>query len=109
MFKLTPHFVSYTLAKSALHSATRMLAQALAPTVRVNAVAPGPTMASARQAADDFARQAAAVPLGHGPTAEEVAEAVVYLASARSVTGATLVIDGGQHLAWQTPDAITKE
>ena len=75
----------------------------------MNAVAPGPTMASARQAADDFARQAAAVPLGHGPTAEEVAEAVVYLASARSVTGATLVIDGGQHLAWQTPDAITKE
>ena len=58
---------------------------------------------------DDFARQAAAVPLGHGPTAEEIAEAVVYLASARSVTGATLVIDGGQHLAWQTPDAITKE
>jgi len=109
VFKLTPHFVSYTLAKSALHAATRMLAQALAPKVRVNAVAPGPTMASARQAADDFTRQAAAVPLGHGPTAEEIAEAVVYLASARSVTGATLVIDGGQHLAWQTPDAITKE
>jgi NAD(P)-dependent dehydrogenase (short-subunit alcohol dehydrogenase family) len=109
VFKLTPHFVSYTLAKSALHSATRMLAQALAPRVRVNAIAPGPTMASARQAADDFARQAAAVPLGHGPTAEEVAEAVVYLASARSVTGATLVIDGGQHLAWQTPDVLTNE
>lgn len=109
VFKLTPHFVSYTLAKSALYSATRMLAQALAPQVRVNAVAPGPTMASARQAAEDFARQAAAVPLGHGPTAEEVAEAVLYLASARSVTGATLVIDGGQHLAWQTPDVITKE
>ena len=109
VFKLTPQFVSYTLAKSALYSATRMLAQALAPKVRVNAVAPGPTMSSARQAADDFARQAAAVPLGHGPTPEEVAAAVVYLASARSVTGATLVIDGGQHLAWQTPDAITKE
>jgi NAD(P)-dependent dehydrogenase (short-subunit alcohol dehydrogenase family) len=109
VFKLTPHFVSYTLAKSALYSATRMLAQALAPKVRVNAVAPGPTIASARQAADDFARQAAAVPLGHGPTAEEVAAAVVYFASAPSVTGATLVIDGGQHLAWQRPDAITKE
>ena len=109
MFKLTPHFVSYTLAKSALHSATRMLAQALAPKVRVNAVAPGPTMASARQAADDFARQAAAVPLGHGPTAEEIAEAVVYLAQARSVTGATLVVDGGQHLAWQTPDTGVAE
>jgi NAD(P)-dependent dehydrogenase (short-subunit alcohol dehydrogenase family) len=104
VFKLTPHFVSYTLAKSALHSATRMLAQALAPNVRVNAVAPGPTIASARQHADDFAKQAAAVPLGHGPSAEEIADAVIYLARARSVTGATLVVDGGQHLAWRTPD-----
>ena len=68
VFKPTPHFVSYTLAKSALHAATRMLAQALAPKVRVNAVAPGPTMASARQSADDFSRQSAAVPLGRGPT-----------------------------------------
>ena len=86
-----------------------MLAQALAPKVRVNAVAPGPTVASARQDADDFARQAAAVPLGRGPTPEEIAAAVVYLASARSITGATLIVDGGQHLAWQTPDAVTKE
>lgn len=109
VFKLTPHFVSYTLAKSALHSATRMLAQALAPTVRVNAVAPGPTIASARQQQQDFARQAAAVPLGHGPSAEEIAAAVLYLASARSVTGATLVVDGGQHLAWQTPDTGVAE
>jgi len=109
VFKLTPHFVSYTLAKSALHSATRMLAQALAPHVRVNAVAPGPTIASARQQQADFARQAAAVPLGHGPSAEEIADAVVYLANARSVTGATLVVDGGQHLAWQTPDASVTE
>lgn len=109
VFKLTPQFVSYTLAKSALHSATRMLAQALAPKVRVNAVAPGPTMPSARQDAEDFARQAAAVPLGHGPTPGEIAAAVVYLASARSITGTTLIVDGGQHLAWQTPDAITKE
>jgi len=109
VFKLTPHFVSYTLAKSALHSATRMLAQALAPHVRVNAVAPGPTIASARQQQADFARQAAAVPLGHGPSAEEIAAAVVYLANARSVTGATLVVDGGQHLAWQTPDASVTE
>ena len=68
VFKLTPHFVSYTLAKSALHAATRMLAQALAPKVRVNAVAPGPTVQSARQQAEDFARQAAAVPLGRGPS-----------------------------------------
>ena len=109
VFKPTPHFVSYTLAKSALHAATRMLAQALAPNVRVNAVAPGPTMASARQQQQDFARQAAAVPLGHGPSAEEIGEAVLYLASARSVTGATIVVDGGQHLAWQTPDTGVAE
>lgn len=109
VFKLTPQFVSYTLAKSALHAATRMLAQALAPKVRVNAVAPGPTIASVRQDAGDFARQTAAVPLGHGPTPEEIAAAVVYLASARSITGATIIVDGGQHLAWQTPDTITQE
>ena len=109
VFKLTPHFVSYTLAKTALHAATQMLAQALAPNVRVNAVAPGPTMASARQQAEDFARQAAAVPLGHGPTADEIAAAVIYLAGARSITGATLPVDGGQHLAWQTPDTGVAE
>ncbi len=109
MFKLTPHFVSYTLAKSALHAATRMLAQALAPKVRVNAVAPGPTMASARQSAEDFSRQSAAVPLGRGPAPEEIAAAVVYLARARSVTGVTLTVDGGQHLAWNTPDASVAE
>ena len=109
VFKLTPHFVSYTLAKSALHAATRMLAQALAPKVRVNAVAPGPTMASARQQQQDFARQAAAVPLGHGPSAEEIGAAVAYLAGARSITGVTLAVDGGQHLAWQTPDTGVAE
>jgi NAD(P)-dependent dehydrogenase (short-subunit alcohol dehydrogenase family) len=86
-----------------------MLAQALAPTVRVNAVAPGPTMASARQAAEDFARQSAAVPLGRGPLPEEIAAAIVYLAGARSVTGVTLAVDGGQHLAWATPDASIVE
>ncbi len=109
VLKLTPHFVSYTLAKSALHAATRLLAQALAPGVRVNAVAPGPTMASARQQAEDFARQSAAVPLGRGPSAEEIAAAVLYLAGARSVTGVTLAVDGGQHLAWQTPDTGVAE
>jgi NAD(P)-dependent dehydrogenase (short-subunit alcohol dehydrogenase family) len=109
VFKLTPHFVSYTLAKSALHAATRMLAQALAPHVRVNAVAPGPTMQSTRQQQDDFARQAASVPLGHGPDAREIAAAVLYLATARSVTGVTLAVDGGQHVAWQTADVAVTE
>ena len=109
VFKLTPHFVSYTLAKSALHAATRMLAQALAPSVRVNAIAPGPTVQSMRQQPEDFARQAAAVPLGRGPTPQEIAAAVIYLAGAPSVTGVTLAVDGGQHFAWQTPDASVTE
>lgn len=105
VLKPTPQFVSYALAKSALHAATRMLAQALAPGVRVNAVAPGPTFASARQQPEDFAAQAAALPLGRGPAPEEIAAAVLFLARARSVTGQTLAVDGGQHIAWRTPDA----
>jgi NAD(P)-dependent dehydrogenase (short-subunit alcohol dehydrogenase family) len=109
VFKPTPHFVSYTLAKTALHTATRMLAQAFAPRVRVNAVAPGPTFASARQTAEDFARQSASVPLGRGPDADEIAAAVVYLSGARSVTGVTIAVDGGQHLAWRTEDAALTE
>jgi NAD(P)-dependent dehydrogenase (short-subunit alcohol dehydrogenase family) len=104
VLKPTPQFVSYALAKSALHAATRMLAQALAPNVRVNAVAPGPTFPSARQQPADFAAQAATLPLGRGPAPEEIAAAVVFLAGARSITGQTLAVDGGQHVAWQTPD-----
>ncbi len=102
----TPRFISYTLSKGALYIATTTLAQALAPRVRVNAVAPGPTLESRRQTPDAFARQARAVPLGHGPGADEIAAAVLYLASARSVTGQTIAVDGGQHIAWQTPDVI---
>ena len=109
VLKPTPQFMSYTLAKSALHTATRTLAQALAPKVRVNAVAPGPTLASARQQPEDFARQAAAVPLGRGPAPEEIAAAVVFLSQARSVTGQTLAVDGGQHIAWRTPDVGVTE
>jgi NAD(P)-dependent dehydrogenase (short-subunit alcohol dehydrogenase family) len=104
VLKPTPHFVSYALTKSALHTATTMLAQALAPQVRVNAVAPGPTVKSLRQDAAGFARQSAAVPLGHGPTPEDIAAAVCYLADAPSVTGQTIAVDGGQHISWRTPD-----
>jgi NAD(P)-dependent dehydrogenase (short-subunit alcohol dehydrogenase family) len=104
VYKLTPQFVSYTLTKSALYAATTTLAQAWAPRVRVNAVAPGPTLPSPRQDAKDFAAQAATLPLARGPTPEDVASAVLYLAGASSVTGVTIAVDGGQHIAWQTPD-----
>jgi NAD(P)-dependent dehydrogenase (short-subunit alcohol dehydrogenase family) len=109
VFKPTPRFFSYTLSKSALHTATTTLAQALAPKLRVNAVAPGPTLPSTRQTDVQFAVQTAALPLQHGPTPEDIAAAVLYLAEARSVTGVTLTVDGGQHLAWRTADSDLAE
>jgi len=106
VFKPTPNFVSYALTKSALHTATTMLAQALAPAVRVNAVAPGPILPSPRQDEAAFAAQAAALPLRRGPSPQDVADAVLYLAGARGVSGVTVAVDGGQHIAWQTPDTV---
>lgn len=104
VWKLTPQFFSYTLTKAALFTATQTMAQALAPRIRVNAIGPGPTLSNVRQGDEDFAKQASAVPLGHGGTPEEIADAVIYLANARSVTGQMIAVDGGQHLAWETPD-----
>lgn len=109
VLKPTPRFVSYTLSKTALHAATTTLAQALAPRMRVNAVAPGPTLPSPRQSPDAFAAQVATLPLQRGPRPEDVAAAVVYLAGATAVTGVTIAVDGGQHLAWRTPDSDVAE
>jgi NAD(P)-dependent dehydrogenase (short-subunit alcohol dehydrogenase family) len=104
----SPQFFSYGLAKSALYVATTTLAQALAPRLRVNAVAPGPTLPNPRQDADAFARYAGAMPLGHGPKPEEIVEAVMFLAAARSVTGVTIPVDGGQHLAWKAAQMVAE-
>jgi NAD(P)-dependent dehydrogenase (short-subunit alcohol dehydrogenase family) len=109
VYRPTPRFMSYGLAKSGLHVATTMLAQALAPRVRVNAVAPGPTLPNPRQDAEAFARYSAAMPLGHGPTPEEVADAVLFLARASNITGETIAVDGGQHIGWQTPKGTSTE
>lgn len=104
VWKETPAFFSYQISKSALWTATRTMAQALAPRLRVNAIGPGPTLVGPRQHPDDFARQSASVPLGHGGGPDEIADALVYLLGARSVTGQMIAVDGGQHLAWETPD-----
>lgn len=106
VLKPNPQFFSYSLTKSALWTATRMMAQALAPRIRVNAVGPGPTFASIHQDADAFAAEAAATPLGRGSSVEDICAAAVYLAGARSVTGQMIAVDGGQHLAWRTPDIL---
>ena len=104
--KLTPQFMSYTLAKSALWTATQTLAQGLAPRIRVNAIGPGPTLINARQDAEDFSQQTDTIPLQRGPTLAEIGEAVRFLLSNGAVTGQLICVDGGQHLAWQTSDVV---
>ena len=101
-----PQFFSYTVSKSALWAATQTLAQALAPRIRVNAVGPGPTLANAFDGPEGVATEARGVPLERQVQPNEIAEAVLYLARARSVTGQMIAVDGGQHLGWRTPDVV---
>ena len=104
VWKPNPQFFTYSLTKAALWFATRTLAQALAPRIRVNGVGPGPTLPSIHQAAGEFEAEALNVPLQRRATPEEIGRAVLYLVDARSVTGQMIAVDGGQHLAWRTPD-----
>lgn len=105
VWRLTPKFFSYTISKAALWAATQTLAQALAPRIRVNGVGPGPTLKATHQDPDTFARQQKATILELGPTPEDICAAVRYLLAAPAVTGQMIAVDGGQHLAWRTPDA----
>ncbi len=109
VLKLTPEFASYTLAKMGLWALTRTAAQELAPDIRVNAIGPGPTLQGARQSSDHFARQRAATLLQRGAGPEDICAALGYLLDAPAVTGQLISVDGGQHLAWQTPDILGLE
>lgn len=109
VWSLTPHFVSYTVSKAALWALTQQMALALAPRIRVNAIGPGPALPSARQTAEQFARQAGSVPLRHGTSPEEVGRAVLALLSLPSVTGQMIALDGGQHLQWAAHGAAEAE
>ena len=104
VLRLNPNFLSYTLSKSALWTATRTLAQALAPRFRVNAIGPGPTLKNERQDSLDFEQQIDGLLLKRGPELNEFGKTIRYLYEARSVTGQMIALDGGQHLAWETPD-----
>ena len=101
VLKLTPYFLSYTVAKMGLWTLTRTLALALAPRIRVNGIGPGPTLPSERQSQEQFDAQTAAVALGHGPTPDEIAAGVCFILSSPSMTGQMIALDGGEHLAWQ--------
>jgi NAD(P)-dependent dehydrogenase (short-subunit alcohol dehydrogenase family) len=107
--KLTPDFMTYTLSRAALWTMTQTTAQALAPAIRVNAVGPGPTLRGGRQDEDQFAKQREATILRRGSNPEDICQAVRYLLNARGVTGQLLCVDGGQHLAWETPDVTGLE
>jgi len=107
--KLTPEFMTYTIAKMGLWAMTQTTAMALAPAIRVNAIGPGPTLQGARQSAEHFALQRAATVLERGANPGDIIGAMNYILDAPSLTGQLLCIDGGQHLAWQTPDVLGPE
>ena len=107
--KLTPEFMTYTLAKMGLWALTQTTAQALAPAIRVNAIGPGPTLQGGRQSAAHFARQRENTVLGRGANPSDITAALGYFLDAPAVTGQLLCVDGGQHLGWQTPDILGVE
>ncbi|MBK5911195.1 short chain dehydrogenase [Rhodothalassium salexigens] len=104
VWRLNPSFTTYTLSKAGLWTLTQTLAQALAPRIRVAAIGPGPVLASIHQDRDSFAAEAANVPLQRGPDLDEIARALDFIIDSPSLTGQMIALDGGQHLAWQTPD-----
>lgn len=106
VWKLRPDFYSYTLSKATLWTATRTMAQALAPRIRVNAIGPGPTLKNSRQLDEDFARQVGGLILKAGPMLPEFGQTIRFLFDTPSITGQMIALDGGQHLAWQTPDVL---
>lgn len=106
VWKLNPRFFSYTMSKTGLWTATRTLAQALAPHIRVNAIGPGPALPSARMDQGEFDKQARLTLLGRGTSPAEISAAARFILSQPALTGQMIALDGGQHLVWQTPDVV---
>lgn len=109
VWKLTPEFSTYTLAKAALWALTQTAAQGLAPDVRVNGIGPGPTLRGGRQSEAAFAKQRAATVLGRGAGEADIVAALGFLLDSQAVTGQMIAVDGGQHLGWETPDVVGVE
>ena len=105
VWNLTPEFFSYTISKSGLWTATRTLAQALAPRIRVNAIGPGPVLQSIHQSREEFAAEQRATPLARGTTPREIANAIGFILDAPAMTGQMIALDGGQHLSWHMIEA----
>ena len=110
VFKLTPFFFSYTISKTGLYTMTKTSAISLAPKIRVNGIAPGPTLKNKRQNEKHFKKQYLATPLKRQVDVSEICNTVDFFIKNKSITGQVLAIDSGQSLNWQTPDIIgTKE
>ena len=109
IFKLTPYFFSYTISKSGLYTLTKTSAMSLSPKIRVNGIAPGPTIKNQRQTEKHFKKQYLATPLKRQVDVNEICNAVDFFIKSRSITGQVLAIDSGQSLNWQTPDVLGKE
>ncbi len=109
VFKLTPYFFSYTLSKTGLYTLTKTSAMSLAPNIRVNAIAPGPTIKNQRQSEKHFKKQYLATPLKRQVDVEQICNAVDFFIKNISITGQVLAVDSGQNLNWQTPDVLGKE
>jgi NAD(P)-dependent dehydrogenase (short-subunit alcohol dehydrogenase family) len=109
VFKLTPFFFSYTISKTGLYTLTKTSAMSLVPNVRVNGIAPGPTLKNKRQSDKHFKKQYLATPLKRQVDVKEICNAVDFFIKNRSITGQVVAIDSGQSLNWQTPDVMGKE
>ncbi len=106
VFKLTPYFFSYTMSKTGLYTLTKTTAMSLAPKIRVNGIAPGPTLKNKRQSEKHFKKQYMATPLKRQTNVQDICNAVDFFIKNRSITGQVLAIDSGQNLNWQTPDIM---
>ena len=106
VFKLTPYFFSYTISKTGLFTLTKTSAMSLAPKIRVNGIAPGPTIKNQRQSEKHFRKQYLATPLKRQVDVEQICNAVDFFIKNISITGQVLAIDSGQNLNWQTPDIM---
>ena len=106
VFKLTPYFFSYTISKTGLYTLTKTSAMSLAPNIRVNGIAPGPTIKNKRQSEKHFKKQYLATPLKRQVDVKQICNAVDFFIKNVSITGQVLAIDSGQSLNWQTPDIM---
>jgi len=100
IFNLTPFFMSYTISKSGLQTLTKTMAMRLGPNIKVNAIAPGPTIKSKRQTERHFKNQVRSTLLKKTVRLEDICDTVEFLINNNSVTGEIIAVDSGQNLSW---------